>query len=94
MPKIRGIKYISPLLDNSGYAAASRGNVLALHKLGIPLTLSPISFEEARPDLGADGEILNGLINKDIDYNVVLIHTTPVLHIGKRANYTQIGLII
>jgi len=74
---IKGIKYISPLLDNSGYAAASRGNILALHKIGVPLTLKPVSFETARPDLGADGEILNGLINKNIDYNVVLIHTTP-----------------
>jgi glycosyltransferase involved in cell wall biosynthesis len=75
--EIKGIKYIAPLFDSSGYAKASRGNVLALHKLGVPLTLSPISFEQARPDLGPDGSILEGLVNKNIDYNVVLMHMTP-----------------
>jgi len=75
--KIKGIKYIAPIFDNSGYGKAARGNILALHRQGVPLTLNPISFEQARPDLGADGEILNELINKDIDYNVVFIHTTP-----------------
>jgi len=75
--EIKGIKYISPTFDNSGYGKASRGNILALHKQGVPITLSPISFEQVRPDLGADGKILNELVNKDIDYNIVLIHTTP-----------------
>ena len=74
---IRGIKYISPAFDNSGYAQASRGNILALHSLGVPITLSPISFEQQRPDLGKEGELLKGLVNKDIEYNVVIIHTTP-----------------
>jgi glycosyltransferase involved in cell wall biosynthesis len=77
MTKIKGIKYISPVFDNSGYGKAARGNILALHKQGIPITLAPISFEQARPDLGVDGEILNELVNKDIDYNIVFIHTTP-----------------
>jgi len=75
--KIKGIKYISPLLDGSGYGQASRGYVLALHKLGIPITAAPVSFEKIRPDQGEYGKILYSLINKDIDYNVVIIHTTP-----------------
>ena len=75
--EIKGIKYISPTFDNSGYAKASRGNILALHKLGIPLTLSPVSFEKARPELGEGGSILQGMVNKDIDYNIVLTHLTP-----------------
>jgi glycosyltransferase involved in cell wall biosynthesis len=75
--EIKGIKYISPCLDGSGYANAARGNILALHKLGIPLTLSPISFEEVRPDLGKHGDTINSLIDKDINYNIVIIHTTP-----------------
>jgi glycosyltransferase involved in cell wall biosynthesis len=75
--EIKGIKYISPTFDNSGYAKASRGNILALHKLGIPLTLSPVSFEQARPNLGDDGVILESLVNKQIDYNIVFIHLTP-----------------
>lgn len=77
MTDIKGIKYVAPIFDGSGYAKAARGNVLALHKLGVPLTISPISFEKLRPDLGEDGKVLEGLVNKDIDYNIVFIHTTP-----------------
>jgi len=75
--EIKGIKYIAPCLDNSGYAQAARGNILALNSLGVPITVNPISFEKARPDLGKNGEILRGLINKSIEYNIVFIHTTP-----------------
>ena len=75
--EIKGIKYIGPLLDNSGYAKACRGNILALHSLGVSVTLDPISFEQLRPDLGEEGKILNSLIDNPIDYNVVIIHTTP-----------------
>jgi glycosyltransferase involved in cell wall biosynthesis len=75
--KIIGIKYISPMFDNSGYGKASRGNILALHKLGIPITLRPISFEQTKPDLGEDGKILKSLVDKVIDYNIVIIHSTP-----------------
>lgn len=75
--KIKGIKYIGPVWDNSGYARANRENILALHSLGIPVTISPISFESIRPDLGKHGQILNSLTNISIDYDVVLIHTTP-----------------
>jgi glycosyltransferase involved in cell wall biosynthesis len=75
--EIKGIKYIAPFFDNSGYGKASRGNIFALHKQGVPLTLKPVSFETVRPDLGNDGKILDELLNKDIDYNIVIVHTTP-----------------
>jgi len=74
--EIRGIKYISPLFDTSGYAQASRGYVLALHKMGIPITVSPVSFEKTSPDLGEDGKILYNLQGKNIDYNIVITHLT------------------
>ena len=75
--EIKGIKYIAPFFDNSGYGKAARGNIFALHKQGIPITLKPVSFETVKPDLGNDGKILDELLNKDIDYNIVIIHTTP-----------------
>jgi glycosyltransferase involved in cell wall biosynthesis len=75
--EIKGIKYISPLLDSSGYGEASRGYVLALHKLGIPITCKPISFEKIRPVNEKYGKTLASLTNKDIDYNVVIVHATP-----------------
>jgi glycosyltransferase involved in cell wall biosynthesis len=74
---IKGIRYTAPLLDNSGYARAARGNVLALHKAGIPLTLNPISFESIHPDLGKDDEVINSLIDKQIEYDYNIIHSTP-----------------
>jgi len=75
--EIKGIKYIGPMFDGSGYAQACRGNILSLHSLGIPITLQPITFEDIRPDLGEHGKILNSLKYKEIDYNIVIIHTTP-----------------
>ena len=74
---IRGIRYTAPMLDNSGYARAARGNILALHNAGIPITLNPISFEQLRPNLGKDGEVIQSLINKPINYNYNIIHSTP-----------------
>ena len=77
MLDIKGVKYTGPIRDNSGYGRAARGNIMALYKLGIPLTLNPISFEKARPDLGEVGKILDSLVDKKIDYNINFIHTTP-----------------
>lgn len=75
--EIKGIKYIAPLFDASGYAQASRGYVLALHKLGVPITIDPISFESNAVELGEDGGILYELQDKKIDYNIVITHLTP-----------------
>lgn len=76
--QIKGIRYTAPIFDNSGYGKASRGNIMSLYNLGIPITLNPISFESAKPDLlENESIILNSLVNKDIDYNINFIHTTP-----------------
>jgi len=71
-----GIKYIAPFFDVSGYAEAARNYVLALYKLGVPLTLVPVSFEQGEAELGEEGRILKSLVNVPIDYNIVLIHLT------------------
>lgn len=93
--EIKGIKYISPLLDGSGYGEASRGYVLALHKMGVPITCSPVSFEEIRPVNEKYGETLSSLINKDIEYNVVLNHNTPHHFANsKEVDKTNIGYCV
>ena len=79
---IKGIKYIGPIFDVSGYGRASRGYAYTLHKLGIPITISPVSFEDGNADLGEAGKVLSTLVNKNIDYNVVIIHLT-VEHYSK-----------
>lgn len=81
---MEGIKYIGPLFDGSGYAQAARGYVLALHKLGVPLTIHPVSFEKITPDLGNDGIILRNLINKKIKYDTVITHLTPEFWAGHK----------
>lgn len=75
--EIKGIKYVAPVFDASGYAQASRGYILALHNLGIPITVRTISFEQDAVELGRDGTILRSLVDKAIDYNIVLTHLTP-----------------
>lgn len=74
---LKGIRYVAPVGDSSGYAKASRENIMALYKLGVPLTVQSMSFEEARPDLGETGKIINSLINKNIEYDTVVLHSTP-----------------
>ncbi len=75
---MKGIKFIAPFEDNSGYAESSRQFIKGLVKLGIPVTIRTISFENSHPDLGKEtSELLHSLINKKIDYDVVLMHLTP-----------------
>lgn len=74
-----GVKYIGPVFDGSGYAEAARNYVLSIHRQGYPVTLAPISFERTRPELGKDGDTLRELINARIDYDKVIVHSTPDL---------------
>lgn len=75
--EIKGIRYVGPIFDSSGYARACRGNILALHDAGVPITISPISFESIHPDLGKEGEVLKSLVDKRLEYNVNIMHSTP-----------------
>lgn len=75
--EIKGIKYVGPIFDASGYAQASRGYILALHKLGVPITVDPVSFEKMTPNLGKDRDVLYKLHDNKIDYNIVIVQLTP-----------------
>jgi len=81
--EIRGIKYVGPIFDVSGYGQAARGYALSLHKLGIPLTIDSVSFEEGLADFGETSRILAPLVDKNIDYNIVIIHLTANLFCSK-----------
>jgi glycosyltransferase involved in cell wall biosynthesis len=71
------IKYWGALFDGSGYGSCSRHYIKALNSCGADLTLSPVSFERERPDLGATGVYLDKYVNRQIDYDINLIHLTP-----------------
>lgn len=93
--EIKGIKYIGPMFDHSGYGEASRGYVLALNKLGVPLTLKPIAFDRITPTLGEAGIVLSELVDKKIDYNIVILHTTPEFwEQHKETDKTNIGYTV
>ncbi len=78
---MKGVKYIGPIWDFSGYGEASRNYILALHKAGVPLTVQPHCFDKNAPPVGSDEEreILASLVGKAIDYDVVIVHLTPDL---------------
>lgn len=75
--KMKGIKFIGPLLDNSGYAESSRQFVKGLHKKGIPVMVKIVSFERNYPYLGKETTDLFESLKAEIDYDVVLMHLTP-----------------
>jgi glycosyltransferase involved in cell wall biosynthesis len=74
---MRGVKYIGPVFDQSGYAEAARNYVLALHALGVPITVETVRHSQGQPDLGPDGEVLASLVDRAIDYDRVVVHATP-----------------
>jgi glycosyltransferase involved in cell wall biosynthesis len=75
------LRYIGPILDKSGYAEACRNYILALHKLGVELTISPIKFENDTTNVVSkeNAVVFNTLIDKQLDYDTVLIQLTPDL---------------
>ncbi len=77
---IRGIKYVSELLD-TGYGRAGRGYLRALRQTGVPITWTPMVVGRRwgrwlEPYEGShvpDDEFAD-LVNLQIDYDVVLVH--------------------
>ena len=83
---MKGIKYVAPIFDNSGYSSASREYILALHKFGIPITVKPFCFETNQKPFGdaSKREIINSLVNKDIKYDIVISQLTPDMALKNR----------
>lgn len=79
---MKGIKYIAPVMDFSGYGEASRNYILSLHDKGIPITVHPRNFDLSPPPIAdeREREILDSLIGKSIPYDTVIIHLTPDLY--------------
>src|SRR5688572_17614413 len=73
------ILYIAPVRDFSGYAAAARGYVNALHRAGADVVVRAIRYDRA--DAGTEytpTAIEKELLLKPLeDIDVVIQHTTP-----------------
>lgn len=78
---MKGVKYIAPYLDHSGYGEASRNYILALHEAGVPLTIEPRRFESNPPPVGTEQErrIFHQLETNGLDFDTVIVHLTPDL---------------
>lgn len=74
---MKGVKYIAPVFDSTGYAEAARNYILALHELGYPVTVHPVAFTQSNPDLGEEGRILSDLVDRPVQYDKVIAHCTP-----------------
>lgn len=69
--------YIGPIADSSGYSAAARNNIAALHRVGVPISVVPISFEPKKADTGKWGKICESLKGNSAGCNIQIIHATP-----------------
>ncbi len=77
MKQLKRLKFTAPFFDGSGYGKASRQNAIALHKVGIELSLNPVSFEHVKPDIGKYSDLLHSLVNINIEADAHLIQLTP-----------------
>lgn len=71
------IQYVGPCKDYSGYGEACRHDVGALVSAGINVTCRIPRYTKESTDFGTLGEIIDGLEDKELDYAVKIIHTTP-----------------
>lgn len=74
------IKYYLPR-GNSGYSQAAKDYVIGLSK-EIPITVDYLIFDNSDYQTGERNKIINSLKDKEINYNKVIIHSTPE-HWGK-----------
>lgn len=71
------IKYVCPIHDASGYAAAARMYIVGLIDAGVEITIKDSSFEGKKDGLGAEWARLTELIGRELDYDTVVVHLTP-----------------
>lgn len=83
---VNSVAYISACLDSSGYAEAARNHIAALHTNGVKVTVTPISFEQFRSELGELGALIHSLVGSKENAPVHIVHSTPNLYDKIRDN--------
>jgi glycosyltransferase involved in cell wall biosynthesis len=73
-PKVR---YVGAVLDPSGYGHAARSYISALVEAGVEVTIEPVSFEPYATSYGGKDKLIQGLIDRELDWNVQILHLTP-----------------
>lgn len=71
------VRYIGPFSDSSGYSVAARGNVVAMVRAGIDLTLKQVSFENQYTNHGEMGQLIQSYTDRTGYWDINIIHLTP-----------------
>ena len=71
------VKIVSPALDYSGYAESSRNMIYGLHLNGVEVTTSNVHYQTLSMELGETGEYAQEREGISIDYDKLIIETTP-----------------
>jgi glycosyltransferase involved in cell wall biosynthesis len=75
--KCQGILYIAPIGTN-GYAKAAKSYIYDFIKRGIPVKYEPLYWDNTViPNTLESDIVVNNSIQKNISYNVAILHTTP-----------------
>lgn len=74
---MRGVKYLGTPLSPVGYGSAARAFITALYCVGVDVTTEIIYQMPDRTNYGFQGELAKQLENRDIPYNIKIIHLTP-----------------
>ena len=73
----KSIKYIAPI-GNSGYAEAAKDYMVGLHRIGVDVTFQYFKFDNTDEQGSGDRhDLVLSLVNREIDYDTVIIHSTP-----------------
>lgn len=75
-----GIKYAGTFTDYSGYGQANRNFITALYHAGLDITTELVVQVPERGDFGWTGDLARALENRQIDYQVKIIHLTPDMY--------------
>ena len=75
----KGIKYIGPVWDSSGYAKATRNNILSLYKEGVSIKVEPHCFETVQTSVGSpeDRAVFGELVKNEMEYDITISQLTP-----------------
>lgn len=71
------VAYLGPLKDYSGYGEANRHAVAALYTAGVDVIGKLVSYSQESADFGNIGALVNDLCEKEGEYRIKILHTTP-----------------
>jgi len=71
------VKYVGPAKDYSGYGEACRHDIAALLNVGVGVTAKLPSYTLEISDFGDIGRLAVEQEDKLIDYDTIILHTTP-----------------